>query len=238
MTMTRWIARIVSLCTLVIAVGCAERAQPYGRETHLQLPGSQRRVWAVAPVINLSGQAGVDPLLQADILFQQLQTVEGLTVIPVDRVGQVYAALHIEQVQTPDQAAAVIDLLGCDALVVATVTQYDPYNPPKFAGAIQLFQKPGNYNRPPPPDPRDLVRSGAPGPAESLPQAPDFVQAVGMYDSANGSVRDALLTYANGRHEPAGPMGAREYFANMDRYTGFAYYSLLEQLLVQLRNGR
>jgi hypothetical protein len=71
-----------------------------------------------------------------------------------------------------------------------------------------------------------------------LPQAPDFVQAVGMYDSANGSVRDALLTYANGRHEPAGPMGAREYFANMDRYTGFAYYSLLEQLLVQLRNGR
>ena len=69
-------------------------------------------------------------------------------------------------------------------------------------------------------------------------QAPEFAQVVGMFDAANGTVRDAVLDYAIGRHEPAGPMAEREYFASMDRYAGFAWHSLTEQLLVRIRNGR
>lgn len=240
MTTTRWIAVIVLIiaaCLLSTQGGCAAKDKPYGRERQLQMPGNQTQVWAVAPVINLSGQPGVDPLLQADILYQQLQAVQGLTVVPVDRVASVYAAVGIEQVQTPEQAKAVIDILGCDALIVATVTQYDPYNPPKFGGALQLFEKTLG-GRVPPPDPRELLRSGALPPEQSLPQEPQFVQVVGMFDAQNGTVRDALLTYAQGRHEPSGPLGEKEYFVNMDRFSGFAYHSLLESLLVQLRNGR
>lgn len=239
MSTTRWIAvlaLIVIAC--IISGGCGAKAKPYGREQTLVLPGAQTRVWAVAPVVNLSGQKGVDPLLQADLLFQQLQAVKGVTVIPVDRVAQVYAAMQIEQIQSPEQAAAVMDVLACDALVVATVTQYDPYNPPKFGGAIQLFQKKGDRERIPPPDPRELVRAGRPPPEQALPENPDFVQVVGMFDAQNGTVRDAVLQYAAGRHEPAGPLGAREYLMVMDRYVGFAYHSLIEDLLVQLRNGR
>lgn len=239
MSTTRWIA-VIALIVLacLVSSGCSDKPKPYGREESLVLPGAKTRVWAVAPVVNLSGQKGVDPLLQADLLYQQLQSVKGVTVIPVDRVAQVYAAMQIEQIQTPDQASAVMDVLACDGLLVATVTQYDPYNPPKFGGALQLFQKSGDYSRPPPPDPRELVRAGRPPPEQSLPPAPEFVQVVGMYDATNGTVRDALLQYAAGRHEPAGPLGAKEYLVVMDRYTGFAYHSLLEDLLVQLRNGR
>ncbi|HEX8342143.1 MAG TPA: hypothetical protein VF624_14660 [Tepidisphaeraceae bacterium] len=235
---SRWIAIRSILLAACLSGGCAEKAKQYGRERQLAMPGPQTRVWAVAPVINLSGQRGVDPLLQADLLYQQLQTVQGLTVIPVDKVAQVYAALRIERVQTPEQAFAVIETLGCEGLIVGTVTQFDPYNPPKFGGSLQLFEKPGGYTRPPPPDVRDLINSAAPPPTESLPEAPQFVQVVGMYDAVNGTVRDAVLDYAAGRHEPVGPMAEREYFASMERYAGFSWHTLTEQLLVRIRNGR
>ena len=236
MTTIKWIAILALIAAAcLLSGGCA--AEPYGRERTLALPGPDQKVWAVAPVINLCGQSGVDPVLQADLLFQQLQTIQGLTVVPVDRVAQVYAANGIEQVQTAEQARAVIDALGVDGLVVMTVTQFDPYNPPKFAGAMQLFQRPPEHATAGP-DPQLLDRAATPGPDESLPYKNDFLQVVGMFDAANGSVRDAVSAYARGRHEPAGPMGAKEYFVSMDRYCGFAYYRLAESLLVRLRNGR
>ncbi|MGN6507717.1 MAG: hypothetical protein ACTHM6_19330 [Tepidisphaeraceae bacterium] len=238
MTNSRWIAIIALIVAACLLSSGCDDVPKYGREKNLFLPGQQQRVWAVAPVINLSGQPGVDPLLQADLLYQQLQTVQGLTVIPVDRVAQVYAAAGIEQIQTPQQADVVLNALGCDGLIVATVTQYAPYNPPKFGGALQLFQKPDAATPAGGPDPRVLLREGAPKPGEGLTSDPGFLQVVGMYDAANGSVRDGVVSYAAGRHEPTGPLGVKEYFANMDRYCGFAYYSLIDSLLVHLRNGR
>ena len=57
------------------------------------LPG-KRQVWAIAPVINLSGQKAVDPILQADLVYQQMQQVHGLTLVPVNRVVEVMAGLE------------------------------------------------------------------------------------------------------------------------------------------------
>jgi len=54
----------------------------------------------------------------------------------------------------------VCDLLGCDALVVPTVTAYDPYKPAEVRWALQLFRKSGDYVRPAAVDPRELVRAG------------------------------------------------------------------------------
>ncbi|CAA9401652.1 MAG: hypothetical protein AVDCRST_MAG64-1736 [uncultured Phycisphaerae bacterium] len=212
--------------------GCATRTPPYGREVVAVLPGSRPQVWAVAPAINLSGQREVDALLQSDVLYHKLQEVRGLTVVPVDRVVQVYAALRIEQVQSPEQAAIVCEALGADALVVPTVTAYDPYDPPKWGGSLQMFRA-AHSGGPPPIDVRDLVRNAAPDPA-AMPAGPTdagFVQAVGMFDAANGTIRDALMGYARGRHDPVGPMGPREYLLSMDRYVGFAYHTLVGDLL-------
>ena len=71
--------------------------------------------------------------------------MHGLTVVPVNRVAEVYASLRIEKVQSAEQAAIVCDLLGCDALVVPTMTAYDPYNPPKMGASLQVFRRPGEY---------------------------------------------------------------------------------------------
>src|SRR5438045_362742 len=86
-----------------LAGGCNEPPPRYGIEMQTSFPLRQSEVWAVAPAVNLSGYATVDPLLQADLLYQQLQQVRGLTVIPVNRVAEVYATLKIDRLQSPEQ---------------------------------------------------------------------------------------------------------------------------------------
>ena len=238
---TRNVVAGLALAAAVLAAltGCAEHPPQYGTEQPMYLPLKRREVWAIAPALNLSGQHEVDALLQADIAFQQLQQVQGVTVVPVNRVAEVYAGLRIEQVQSADQAALVCDLLGCDALVVPTVTAYDPYNPPKFGASLQMFRKPGSYVRPQQIDPRELARRATPGEADSLPEGrhADFLQAVGVFDAANGSVREALWRYAAGRNDPTGPLGNKEYLVSMDRYCGFVYHALAEDLLRSMRGA-
>ena len=51
-----------------------------------------------------------------------------------------------------------------------------------------------------------------------------------MFDAANGSTRDQLNFYAAGRHDPVGPLGDKAYRVDMDRFCGFAYFSLIRQM--------
>jgi len=221
---------LVALVLAAPLLGCNEGRKPYGQEQPLFLPGARRQAWAVAPVINLSGQRQVDPLLQADLLYQQLQQVQGVTAIPVNRVAEVYAKLRIEKVESEEQAALVCNLLGCDGLVVGTVTLYDPYNPPKVGASLQVL-RPGDFSRAANVDVRDLARRASPDENASLPKRGSFVQVAGMFDSANGSVRARLFHYAGGRNDPVGPYGEMEYLMDADRYCGFVYFALLEELL-------
>ena len=219
-----WIAAAAA----AVAAGCAE--PQYGVERQQTFYGGQHPVWAVAPAVNLSGERSVDPILQADLLYHQLGAVNNVTLIPVDQVVRVYAALHIDKVQSPEQAAVVCEQLGCDALVVPTITIYDPYNPPKMAAALALLPRTAGGERRRV-DARELVRRATPDESEPLPSHPPFVQVVGMYDAVNGSVHQAVLAYAAGRNDPAQPLGPTEYFVNMDRYGEFVYHTLVGQLL-------
>jgi|SRR5581483_1879605 len=236
MTSQRRIRKSIGLVALLLAgmlaAGCEPPPKPYGTEAQLYVPGKRRMIWAVAPAVDLSGERQVDPLLQADLVYQQLQEVHGVTAIPVNRVVEVYASLRIDKVESQAQADLVCDLLGCDGLVVPTVTAYDPYDPPKFGASLQLFRKPAVYARPVQVDPRELARSASPrsdAPAEK--PADSMVQVVGMYDAANGTTREAVFHYALGRNDPVGPYGEKEYLVSMDRYCGFAYHELIADLL-------
>jgi hypothetical protein len=208
-----------------LTVGCNDSARkPYGNEHALEVPGLSTLVWAIAPAVNLSGHHEVDPILQADLLFNSLQQVKGMTVVPVDRVVQVYAGLNIDHIESPQQAALVCDLLDVDAIVVPTVTYYDPYDPPKMGASLALFRKPFGYVRPEGVDLTELAQH--PGTMHV-----EVKQAVGIFDSGDGSVREALLKFATGRSDPNGPMAEREYFLSMDRYAEFVYFRLIADLL-------
>jgi hypothetical protein len=207
--------------------------KPYGVEGQMFLPGRRTLVWAVAPTLNISGQSHIDPLLQSDLVFSELQQVRGLTVIPVDRVVEVYASVHIDKVESEAEAAKICDLLGCDGLIVPTVSAYDPYDPPKMGASLQLFAKPGTVQQTQLLDPHELDRSPTVDPMD-LPRPQRLVQVVGMFDAVDGTVRARAQAYATGRTDPNGPMGDREVYLDMSRYGGFVYHELIRQLLGQL----
>jgi hypothetical protein len=227
---------VLMMC-LGLPTGCAHQPKPYGEETQLFLPGTQRQVWAIAPAINISGESEIDPLLQSDLVYQQLQQVHGLTVIPVDRVVEVYASLKINKIQSERQAYTVCQLLGCDGLMIPTVTAYDPYDPPKFGASLQLFVKPGTFNRLPKLDIRALERSPTTTPLPVMPGANNMVQVVDLYDAADGTVRDRIVAYAKGRTDPNSVLGAEAITVSMDRYCAFGYHELLTSLLEDLQSA-
>ena len=202
--------RSINLClAAALLAGCMPAK--YGQETQLTLQDGTHPVWAIAPAINLSGETSVDPVLQADLVFQQLQAVNNVTVIPVNRVVEVYAALHITKVESEDQAAIVCEQLGCDALVVPTITVYDPYNPPKLGAAVQIFRRhmaASNNNI----SARDLARLATPTEDQTLPAHPQFTQAVGMYDSANGFGSRSGASLCGWSQRSCGPHGIKRIF--------------------------
>jgi hypothetical protein len=224
-------SRACRLLVLLCAVaGCSSGPPDYGRESVTFAPRYAPRTIAVAPAINLSGVSAPDPLLQADLVYQQMQAVRGVTVIPVNRVIQVSAALGIRSIDSHEQAAAICEALGADALAVPTITTFDPYDPPKMAASLQLFvtkyrDREGKL------DVRALSRQATDRPVQSLPKNADFIQAARLFDAASGSTRDRIRVYASGRNDPSGPLGEREFYLNMDRYAAFVWHELIAETL-------
>lgn len=220
---------LASLCAgLSMQIGC-DSTPKYGQETISYAPRYGPRTIAVAPAINLSGQSAPDPLLQADVVYQQMQAVRGVTVIPVNRVVQVCAGLGIRDIDSREQAIAICEALGADALAVPTITIFDPYDPPKMGASLQLFvskyrDRRGGI------DVRQLSRAPVEGPVQSLPKNADFIQAARLFDASSGTTRDRLSGYAAGRNDPVGPMGEREFYLNMDRYAAFVWHELIDEV--------
>lgn len=225
----RMTACAVAFALFIAATPGCYSPPEYGRETIVFAPRYGPRTIAVAPALNLSGQRAPDPLLQADIVYQQMQAVRGVTVVPVNRVIQVMTGLGIRNIDSRDQAMAVCEALGADALAVPSITTFDPYDPPKMAGSLQLFvakyrDRSGKL------DVRGLSRQATEGPVQSLPENADFIQAARLFDAASGSTRDRLKVYAMGRNDPAGPLGEREFYLNMDRYSAFVWHELIDEV--------
>ena len=83
-------------------------------------------------------------------------------------------------------------------------------------------------------DPRELARRASPPPlAATVPAAATFLQTIGVFDASNGSTRTDLQRYAMGRNDPVGPLKDRAYLLEMDRYAGFVYHSLIEEMLTR-----
>ena len=60
-------------------------------------------------------------------------------------------------------------------------------------------------------DPQELARQAAPELTQSLPATRDFVQAVGMFDAANGSTRAGDVAVRRRPERPERALGTKEY---------------------------
>ena len=200
----------------------------------LTSPYDQRQVWAVVPLRNESGSLHADGLKLADHLARQLENASNIDVLPVNRSLVAMEAMEMNRVSSPNEARALLRMVEADALVVGTVTAYDPYDPPKLGLAIELYHgsrwaSPRNGV-----NPRQL--SQAPTGPETLPversgHGPDDSVVSAFLDASDPSVRDAMRAYASSRgaYEHEGEW--HRYRISMDLFSEFASYVVSRRLL-------
>lgn len=232
------------------ALGCESSRKDVFVEPQIlrapQYPGMNGRaaLWAVAPLHNETGVSVVDPLDVTDRLARQVHSVQGLDVIPVNRTLAAMRALGMADVASPADARRLAEALGADAIVVGTMTAWDPYNPPKIGLSLALFARDGS----------PMVMAPAPTTAGEAPEtfswetsARDTTPAAARFsdepvatasqhlDASSHEVQVAVKTYASGRHETVSALGWRRYLASMPLYTDFATFRLTERLLDEER---
>lgn len=215
---------------LLLITGCA-LFSPRGADPLLS-PYPTRRVWAVAPLRNESGSTQADGWAIADHLVKQLENARHLDVLPVNRVLAAMDALKLPQVRSPNEAKQLLRTLGVDALVVGTITAYDPYDPPRLGLAIELYidQNVEHFDSI---DVRGLTRAATavgplPGPA-SVREPTSTVSAV--FDAADPMVRRKLQRYAIDRGQVPDKDFWHLYRVSMDLYSEFVSYVMSWRLL-------
>lgn len=100
---------------------------------------------AVVPFFNLSAERSVDGRRFAQAYFTELQKTPGFQVLPT---GVVEQAIYDNQLElnNPDDALKLADILKVDAVVVGAVTDYSPYYPPRVGLQVSWYSpRPWNF---------------------------------------------------------------------------------------------
>ncbi len=223
-------ARIVACAALaLLGASCATQPDLVAPEV-LVSPYAGRAespLWAVAPLINESGTSAADNLAVTDAVVAKVAEARGLACVPTNRVIAAMRALGLASVASPADARRLADALGVDALVVGSITAYDPYDPPTLGLTLGVIHRnaPGSTL-----NPRQLQNAAAEPATPVSAGAPSIVVSEHL-DGKNHDVLFSLKRYADGRHNPQAALGWRSYLASMNLFTEFAAYWTVGRLL-------
>lgn len=210
--------------------GCAARlSQPIV----LRAPYETERVWAVVPFANESGVSNADGVAVADRFVSEIEQVEGLRCLPLNRTLAAMRSLGMSGVKDLQQAYALMRTLQADGLVLGTVTEWDPYKPLRFAAAVEVLSAAEGSDRRPL-DLKELTMPtaeaiGGQGAAASAA----ISQASRVFDGRSHETLLELERYAMGRASPDSAMGEKAYEVRIDLFTRFGAYVLTRDLLEQ-----
>ena len=208
--------------------------------SHLRKPSPPQKtmapyaaVVAVAPFANESG-VSIPPQQQLQVgdgLVTAINQGQGWSAVPLNRTIQAMRQLGMDRVEDLDSAVSLIRQMGVDAIILGTITEWSPYDPPRFgANAILVASDLAIETRF---DARTLAGStGDVVVMEALPPQP-IAQVVGVYDAADHGNAVRLKAYAAGRYDLNGGFDPPEryYLMVYRRYLEYATWCLVEDLI-------
>ncbi|MFH1023342.1 MAG: hypothetical protein V1809_08115, partial [Planctomycetota bacterium] len=115
-----------------------------------------------------------------------------------------------------------------DAVVVAGITEYHPYRPPRLGLAIQIY--PTKMEKRSYLDISKLSQAGKPFAISTDRTKHPIVARVAVYDSSEKDVLDQLHRYA-ARHDTSRGLGVETYLRLMDEYVRFAFNVALREIV-------
>jgi hypothetical protein len=250
---TRWLkSGLIGASALVWAVlggGCQrgpELTPPSVLVSPYQGAGVGDALWAVAPLRNESGTSAVDVLGMTDVLVAKVQETRGLAAVSTNRVIGAMRGLGMSQVRTPRDAAMLARALGVDAVIVGTITAYDPYDPPTVGLTLGVYGASGERGAGESAESaRSIAGSTTEGDVEvrmrrdgtrwgGWGERPRAVVSE-HFDGRNHEVLMHLKRYAAGRVEAQSALDWRGYLANSQRFVEFAAHETLGRLLDEER---
>ena len=242
-------------CILLLAgaaalPGCGQKQQPPPLEFAIHTPYTTVRTLAVAPAINLSGSRDFDPLVVSDTLFSEMQQVEDLNVIPLNKTIIAMAHLGIHSIEDPKTAQKLAEALGADGLVIPAITAYDPYNPPTVGMILQLYtpETPvahASDDQPPIVPPRTYATLSNPGspvivaqvntvnpePPSSSKGGQPASQVSAVFNASNQTVLKELEVFASGRTRYDSAVQGRQFLLDSDAYMRFVCHAMVRRLM-------
>lgn len=230
----------VLLLTLLVPLGCQSHRKPWNADPdRLASPYATERevVWAVVPIRNESGVAVADELRLTDALVATIEEIRGVSALPLNRTLAAMRAAGIAEVDSAAQATALARRMNADAVVVASLTAWDPYEPPKLGINLALFARSDSMGVIDTTglDPRRLAMASTdrdPWDFRHDPSEPLSVVTLHL-DANNGAIRAAVKAYADGRADPNSATGWQGYFTTMHRFERFACFYATHRLLRQ-----
>lgn len=199
----------------------------------LASPYSQRHVFAVAPLNNESGSLYADRIELADKMRGHLENTSNIDAVSMSRVLDAMGQLGLNEIRSKSDALALLQALEVDGLVVGTVTNYDPYDPPKLGLAMELYID-DRMTASEVVDPR--VMSNLTSDVNALPSLTAAEQPVSVIsaelNAENPDVRGAMDAYAvkRGAQDLKSEAGHR-YRKSMALYSDFAMFVMTYRLM-------
>jgi hypothetical protein len=191
-------------------------------------------LWAVVPPRNESGTSLVDANSVGDALVAAVTEIPGVTALPLNRTLEAMRALKIAGVDTPQQVRQLAEALGADAVLVGSITAWDPYNPPVIGLSMALFSRSGRLHREEGMlDPQALTSAATDAgflAHSNFRDAPVSVASEHL-DARNHQVKLFVKEYAQGRSDAGTALDWHIYFASMDLYTQFAAYHTVRRVM-------
>jgi hypothetical protein len=193
-------------------------------------------LWAVAPLANESGSSVPDALAISDALVAKVAETQGINCVPMNRTLAAIRAMGNRPINTPAAARALANTLGVDAVLVGSITAYDPYDPPTVGLSLALMAR----ERSPNALLDDPMRLSSAPTDQATPLHSGWldqpVSTIAEHlDAQNHQTLMNLRQYATGRHDAGSALGWRSYLVSMDLYTEFATHYTLGRLLDQER---
>lgn len=227
---------------LAAIAGCASRTQTAS-------PPPRELLVVVTPVINLSGDPQMDTLRITDLLASEFVSFRYMQVVPVNLSVAALAAHGLTRIEAPEQAYRLGRELGADAVIVAAVTEWDPYDPPRLGMVMQWYpiEPTTRVHLDPTAVSRQAADSattaqaveavGAPQRILTPIEAPDpnaVRQVQRVFNAAERRTEREVREYARCRDRSESPYSWRRYVKSQELFVRYCGWSLIRTMLQQV----
>ncbi|MBL8878688.1 MAG: hypothetical protein JNG88_06160 [Phycisphaerales bacterium] len=198
----------VGVAVIVWLTGCASLGRP--AESTLTLSRSLTIV--VAPVVNLSDTREIDVMRLTDWVASEAAAFDRISVVPVNLTLAVLARSGKSRIETGEDALWLARQFQADATVVAAVTEYAPYDPPRMTWVMQWYE------------------NAADSPASESPARPAF-QVQRVFYAAADEIEDEVKEYADQRDEHDSAYGWRRYIKSQEAYARYCCWAMIRTII-------